>query len=164
MGAFVRHENEEHFIPEYRVTFGFAMLPTTTHIVRVTGNQKLHLEGTEAEQVLNAIHQAEIMLTLDENFAAGALNVGPKVLKVEREPGHLKPWEEVTNAFRLTKGMEIQVFNPEVLACAQPQMIQENEWVIFRRWEGCGDGTAILITSDHRRFGPYARQHVFVTR
>jgi hypothetical protein len=153
MGEFIRHQGEELFVPEYRITFGFAMLPTTTRIVRVQGSPELFARSGHDATVINAIHRAEIMLMLDEAFPAGALNVGPKVVKVERESGPLKPWEEIVPAFRVTKGMEIQIITDG-----------EPEWVIFRRWDSMGDGYAEFVDSTNRRLGGYLKQHVFVTR
>ena len=165
MGEFVRHQHEEIFIPEYRVTFGFTILPKTTRIVRVQGNTSLHLDATPAEQVLNAIHQAEVMLSLDENFAVGALNVGAYVIKVERESGHIKPWETVICAFRAVPGTEIKLVSwDRPLHRVEPKYEEKVEWVTVGRWESCRNDYATLITKDGRRLGDYVKQHIFVTR
>lgn len=156
MGRIVKVQisGNERFIPDYRITFEFAMLPDTKRIVRVQGDERLHIEGEEPEQVRRAIKQAETMLMLDEAFPAGALNIGPRVAKVEREWESENGFAELICAQRVKPGMEIIVLGSGLSGPTRHRTTVD-------RWEAYGDGRARLWDTRGSVCGLYERDHIF---
>jgi hypothetical protein len=159
MGRFITNSHgDQKFIPNYRVTFEFAMLPKTRRVVKVEGNERLHRYGLEAEQVLNAVHQAEIMLAIE--FTSG-YNLGPKVVKVEREWESEKGYEELICAARVQPGMRIVVTGFGSDHPSQRAGVTR-EHITVGRWEPTGHGTCQLYDDKGTPKGQYERHDVFV--
>lgn len=148
---------EKLFIPRYRVTVGFSMLPNTTKVYTVAGNEKLHKFGTPKEQVLQAVRQAQVLVSLDFDLARG---LGEKVLKVEREWESEKGWEEIVTAQRAVPGTKITIWSVSANHDGhgvRPYFAN----VTVGRWHGLGDGTAALIDDKGQHCGIYERDDVF---
>lgn len=143
---------EALFIPRYRITFR-NMFGTERHYT-VDGNVKLHKFGTTPEQVFQAVAQARVLYSLDH------LNMGEKVVKVEREWESEKGFDEVIQSFQATPGTKITVWS--VSSNHDGHGIRPHfSNIIVGRWEGQGDGTARLIDERGQHMGIYSRDDIF---
>jgi hypothetical protein len=140
------------FIPRYRITF--RNMFGTESFYTVEGNERLHKFGTAKECVQQAVAQARVLFSLDH------LNMGEKVVKVEREWESEKGFDEVLQSFQATPGTKITVWSTSSNHDGhgvRPHFAH----ITVGRWEGMGDGTARLIDERGKHCGIYERDDIF---
>jgi hypothetical protein len=145
---------EKLFIPRYRVTF--RNMFGTERTITVDGNERLHKYDTVKEQVRQAVSQAEVLYALDNN----GLNMGQKVVKVEREWESEKGWDELTRADLAAPGTKITIWSTSCVSDGhgvRPYFAN----IVVGRWHGLGDGTAALIDDKGKHCGIYSRDDIF---
>lgn len=141
------------FIPRYRITF--RNMFGSERFYTVDGLERLHKFATPKECVQQAVAQARVLYALDN-----PLNMGEKVVKVEREWESEKGWDELKQSFQAVPGTKVTVWS--VSSNHDGHGVRPHvAHITVGRWEGLGDGTARLIDERGKHMGIYERDDIF---